>query len=96
MPLGCFHYDAASLVSAVVNPNQVLPRTYEWNAALDGTLGTANVLTVAYLGPTGRKLMRQDIYDGPNTDFPGEVDLTRSLRSSREPVTSVSSNLKIP
>jgi hypothetical protein len=71
MPLGSFHYDAASLVSAVVNPNHVLPRTNEWN-----------VLTVAYLGSTARKLVRQDIYDGPNTDLPGEMDLMSNDDSS--------------
>lgn len=60
---------------AVVNPSHVLPRTHEWNAAVERTLGAANVLAVTYLGAAGRKLMRQDIYDGPSAEFPGEVDL---------------------
>jgi hypothetical protein len=75
MPLGSFHYDAASLVSAVVNPNHVLPRRMNGTLPWKGRRERANVLTVAYLGATARKLVRQDIYDGPNTDFPGEVDL---------------------
>ena len=60
---------------AVVNPNHVLPTTYEWNAAVERTFGKADVLTVTYLGAGGRKLMRQDVYVGPNPEFPGEVDL---------------------
>ncbi|MGD0134350.1 MAG: TonB-dependent receptor, partial [Bryobacteraceae bacterium] len=37
----------------VVDPNHVLPRTYEWNAAVERTLGRADVLTVTYLGAAG-------------------------------------------
>ena len=46
----------------VMDPNHVLPRTYEWNAAVEHTLGKADVLTVTYLGAAGRKLMRTDEY----------------------------------
>ena len=60
---------------AVVNPHHVLPRTYEWNAAVERAFGKADVLTATYVGAAGRKLMRQDIYIGPNSNFPGEFDL---------------------
>jgi hypothetical protein len=60
---------------AVVDPKHVLPRTYEWNAAVEKTLGKAEVVTVTYLGAAGRKLMRQDIYNAPNPNFTGEFDL---------------------
>jgi hypothetical protein len=63
---------------AVVDPNHVLPRTYEWNAAVETTLGKADALTVTYVGAAGRKLMRQDIYNAPNPEFPGEFDLMRN------------------
>jgi hypothetical protein len=63
---------------AVVDPNHVLPRTYEWNAAVERTLGKADVLTVTYLGAAGRKLMRQDVCDALNPNFTGEFDLMRS------------------
>jgi hypothetical protein len=62
----------------VVDPNHVLPRTYEWNAAAERTLGRADVLTVTYLGAAGRKLMRQDLYDAPNPEFTGEFDVMRN------------------
>ena len=61
--------------TAVMNPNHVLPRTYEWNAAMERTFGKADVLTATYIGAAGRKLMRQDIYDAPNPNFSGEFDL---------------------
>jgi len=62
----------------VVDPNHVLPRTYEWNAAVERSFGKADVLTVTYLGAVGRKLMRQDIHNAPNPDFTGEFDLMRN------------------
>jgi hypothetical protein len=63
---------------AVVDPSHVLPRTYEWNAAVEKTFGKADVLTVTYLGAAGRKLMRQDLYDAPNPEFTGEFELMRN------------------
>ncbi len=63
---------------AVVDPNHVLPRTYEWNAALERTLGKSDVVSVTYVGAAGRKLMRQDIYEAPNPAFTGEFDLMRN------------------
>jgi hypothetical protein len=67
---------------AVMNPNHVLPRTYEWNAAVERTLGTADVVTLTYVGAAGRKLMRQDIYDAPNPNFNGEFDLMSNRADS--------------
>jgi Carboxypeptidase regulatory-like domain/TonB dependent receptor len=67
---------------AVVDPNHVLPRTYEWNAALERAFGKADVLTVTYLGAAGRKLMRQNIYIAPNPEFTGEFDLMRNNADS--------------
>jgi hypothetical protein len=63
---------------AVVDPNHVLPRTYEWNAAVERTLGKDDVVTVTYLGAAGRKLMRQDLLNEPNPEFTGEFDLMRN------------------
>ena len=67
---------------AVVDPSHVLPRTYEWNAAVEQTLGKAEVLTLTYVGAGGRKLMRQDVYNAPNSDFIGEFDLMRNGATS--------------
>jgi hypothetical protein len=66
----------------VVDPNHVLPRTYEWNAAVERALGKSDAITVTYLGAEGKKLMRQDLYIAPNADFSGEVDLMRNGATS--------------
>ena len=63
---------------AVVDPNHVLPRTYQWNAAVERALGKNEVITVTYLGAAGRKLMREDVYNKPNPNFAGEFDLARN------------------
>jgi hypothetical protein len=84
-PPFCDVLSASCLVSylAVVDPHHVLPRTYEWNAAMEQTLGKADVLTLTYLGAGGRKLMRQDLYDAPNPAvFTGEFDLMRNGETS--------------
>jgi len=60
---------------AVVNPHHVLPRTYEWNAAVERAFGKASMLTATYVGAAGRDMMRQDIYVAPNPNFTGEFDL---------------------
>jgi hypothetical protein len=71
----------ASYIS-VMDPNHVLPRTYEWNAALEKAFGKADVLTLTYLGAAGRQLMRLDVYIAPNPNFSGEVDVSRNGASS--------------
>ena len=67
---------------AVVDPNHFLPRTYEWNAAVEQGLGRADVFSITYVGAAGRKLMRQDLYDAPNPEFTGEFDLMRNGATS--------------
>src|SRR5271157_586288 len=59
----------------VVDPNHVLPRTYEWNAAVEQSLSSADVLTLTYVGAGGRKLMRRDVTFAPNSEFTGEFDV---------------------
>jgi hypothetical protein len=60
---------------AVVDPHHLLPRTYEWNAAVEQTFGTSDVVSLTYLGAGGRKLMRNEVYFGPNpSQVTGEFD----------------------
>jgi len=69
---------------AVVDPHHLLPRTYEWNAAVEQSLSTADVFTLTYLGAGGRKLMRKDFYLAPNSNFanPGLVEVMRNASTS--------------
>jgi len=69
-------------VMAVVDPNHVLPRTYEWNTAIEHSLTNAEVLTLTYIGAAGRKLMRKDVYIAPGPNFTGEFDLLSNHATS--------------
>ena len=62
-------------VMSVITPNHTLPRTYEWNAAIEHSIGRADVVTLTYLGAGGRKLMRKDVFIAPSPIFTGEFDL---------------------
>jgi hypothetical protein len=42
----------------VAVPNLKLPRTYEWNAALEQSLGASQSLSLTYVGAVGRDLLR--------------------------------------
>jgi Carboxypeptidase regulatory-like domain/TonB dependent receptor len=69
-------------VMSIVNPNHVLPRTYEWNAAIEHSAGRADVVTLTYLGAAGRKLMRKDVFIAPSPIFTGEFDLLTNAGTS--------------
>jgi len=71
-----------SSYAVAMDPKHLLPRTYQWSAAIERTFGKADVLTLTYLGAAGRKLMRYDIYLAPNPNFTGEFDIMRNGASS--------------
>jgi hypothetical protein len=53
----------------VAVPNLKLPRTYEWNVALEQSLGSSQALSLTYVGALGRDLLRvTDLLD-PNANF---------------------------
>jgi Carboxypeptidase regulatory-like domain/TonB dependent receptor len=77
-----FTTNPPAAVLAVVDPNHVLPTTYEWNAAVEHSITNADVLTVTYLGAGGRKLMRKDVFIAPGPNFTGEFDLLSNHATS--------------
>ena len=46
-----------------------LPVTYEWNIAIQQSLGSHNALSVSWVGAAGRNLLRQDYFVNPNANF---------------------------
>jgi len=58
------------------SPNLKLPRSYQWNVALEKSFGGRQALTATYVGQAGRDLLRQESLFQPNNDFAGIVDLT--------------------
>lgn len=79
------------------SPDLKLPRSYQWNVALEKSFAGNQVVSVTYVGQSGRELLRQEVLSQPNADFSQDVALTiNNARSNynalqlqyRKPVTS--------
>jgi hypothetical protein len=46
-----------------------LPRTYQWNVAIEQSLGNSQSLSLTYVGAVGRDLLRVTNLFNPNSDF---------------------------
>ncbi len=53
-----------------------LPRSYQWNLALEKSFSGSQVVTVTYVGQAGRDLLRNTGYYQPNPDFSSFFYLT--------------------
>jgi hypothetical protein len=53
----------------VANPHLKLPRTYQWNVALEQSIGNNQTLSATYIGSTGRDLLRVTNLFNVNPDF---------------------------
>jgi hypothetical protein len=58
---------AASMV--VADPHLQLPKTYQWNIAIERALGDNQTFSVTYVGAAGRNLLRETTLQNPNPDF---------------------------
>jgi len=65
----------------VAEPHLELPRTYEWNATLEQSLGSSQLLSMTYVGAAGRDLLRLTPLLNPNPDF-AFLDLISNTTSS--------------
>jgi hypothetical protein len=65
----------------VADPHLKLPRTYEWNVALEQSLGSCQSLSATYIGAIGRDLLRVSSLVGVNPNFPF-VQLTTNTATS--------------
>jgi hypothetical protein len=57
-------------------PNLKLPRSYQWNVALEKSLGGQQAVSLTYVGQAGRDLLRQEGMEQPNANFEGVFLLT--------------------
>jgi hypothetical protein len=57
-------------------PNLKLPRSYQWNVALEKSLGQRQAVSVTYAGQAGRSLLREEGIAAPNASLPGNFLLT--------------------
>jgi hypothetical protein len=65
----------------VSDPHLVLPRTYQWNVAMERSLGMNQSLSVSYVGAAGRRLLRQEYLLNPNPNFT-DLYVTRNTGAS--------------
>jgi hypothetical protein len=56
-------------VVSAFNPNLSLPRSYQWNAAVEQPFSNHQALTISYVGQAGRELLRQQALYKPNPNF---------------------------
>jgi hypothetical protein len=57
------------------DPNLKLPRSYQWNLALEKSFGGQQSVSVTYVGQAGRDLLRQEGISKPNANFSGAFDV---------------------
>jgi len=58
-----------------------LPRTYQWNVAIEQSLGNGQSLSLTYIGAVGRDQLRTTNLVSPNQNF-GFVNVTDNLATS--------------
>lgn len=59
-------------------PNLKLPRSYQWNVALEKSFQGKQVISATYVGQAGRDLLRQEALFQPNSSFSSTFLLTRN------------------
>ncbi len=59
-------------------PNLKLPRSYQWNLALEKSFANKQVMSATYVGQAGRDLLRQSALFQPNSNFSGGFLLTEN------------------
>jgi hypothetical protein len=60
------------------SPNLKLPRSYQWNVALEKSFGGRQVITATYVGQAGRDLIRQSALYQPNINFSSSFTLNQN------------------
>lgn len=65
----------------VSDPQLSLPRTYQWNVAIERPLGMNQSLSTSYVGAAGRRLLRQEYLVNPNVNFT-DLYVTRNAATS--------------
>jgi len=64
------------------DPNLKLPRTYQWNVAVEQSFGSNQTVSASYVAAVGRHLIRQDALFAPNPNFKSSVLLIRDTATS--------------
>jgi hypothetical protein len=57
------------------DPNLKLPRTFQWNFALEQSLGLQQAISVSYVGAAGRRLIQTEYVLNPNPNINTELGI---------------------
>jgi Carboxypeptidase regulatory-like domain/TonB dependent receptor/TonB-dependent Receptor Plug Domain len=60
------------------DPDLQLPRSYQWNVALEKSFAGRQAVSATYVGQAGRKMLRQTALYAPNANFQGDFLLTNN------------------
>ncbi|MGH9697831.1 MAG: TonB-dependent receptor domain-containing protein [Candidatus Acidiferrales bacterium] len=60
------------------SPNLKLPRSYQWNVALEKSFAGTQAVSLTYVGQAGRNLLREEGLAQPNADFASTFILTEN------------------
>jgi hypothetical protein len=63
-------------------PNLKLPRSYQWNVAIEKSFAGQQALAITYVGQAGRDLLRQEGVPQPNANFLGAFLFTNNAAIS--------------
>lgn len=66
----------------VFDPELKLPYVYQWNLAVEQSLGANQAVSTSYVAAVGRRLLRSEQYLAPNPSFTREVAITRNNATS--------------
>jgi len=78
-------FSTALPVTAVImgfDQSLKLPRTYQWNLAIEQSLGVNQTVSASYVAAVGRRLTRQDFLFAPSSNFRSTVLLIRDTATS--------------
>jgi hypothetical protein len=68
--------------TTATEPHLQLPRTYEWNVALEQSLGRRQTISLTYLGALGRQLLNRDNLSFPSGSEFQDISVTTNNASS--------------
>ncbi len=66
----------------VAIPDLQLPKSWQFNVALEQSLGANQKVTMTYVGAVGRDLIHRFSYYGANPDFPSFTSITTNEGNS--------------
>lgn len=82
LPFNTSTVGVTGLVATVADPNLTLPYAWQWNAAVEQSLGQNQTVSASYVAAIGRQLLRPESYISPNSTFSQVIVVRNSATSN--------------